>query len=155
MEFEKNPTENYAHGLVFQSAEGEVEAVGATFRELVNIKAKTVPLDEIRKHELEFSMWPDSPDRVIFTNYPIVIAQYLEEFFGRTKDMVKQIVEKSVEPDFDSDDIARRIKLGKKAFQLAGFIKLEFDNDTLQQMLDDQGAGLFTATNEMPSQPYE
>ena len=155
MQFELDPSEQYKHGIVLQAAEDEVETVASMYRERVNLKARAGNLDEIEKHERQFSMWSGTSDRTIFTNFPVQIAQLLEQFHKRTEQAVQEIIQESHEPLFDSDAIARRMELGDKAFQLAGLIKLEYDHDTLHQMLDDQGVDLFRVSEEIREQPSD
>jgi len=156
MKFDKNPpTDKHKHGLVFESEHDEVEAVAAAYREVVNQKAKSGKISDIKKHERDFSQWGNFPDQTILTNHPLQIALLLEGFYGRTAEAVREIVASCFEPAFDSDAIARRIDLGEKAFQLAGLIKLEYDNDTLDQMLDDHGVSLFATPAEAPEQPFD
>lgn len=143
MRFEQNPTDDHEHGIVLEAAQGEVEPVAAAYREHVFLMAKAGKIDKVLKHQREFSEWESSSDHTIFTNHPLSIAKLLESFHIATNEAVGDIVKSDSEPAFDSDAIARRIRLGNKAFQMAGLIKLEYDNDTLHQMLGEQGTSMF------------
>ncbi len=144
MKFEENPVEGYMHGLVFQASKDEVEAVGAAYRERIVLQVKASQIDQITLFDRNVSEWECSSDQTIYINYPLVITGIFEAFHNRTVKSVKEIASRSNEPAFDNDDIARRIRLGDKAFQLAGLIKLEYEQDTLHQMLDDFGTFMFT-----------
>lgn len=155
MKFEENPVDGYEHGLVFEAGEGEVEAIASTYREIVNHKIRDKKFYDIKPHERTFAKWGDTPDRTIYTSHPMYIASLLAAYHARTQAEVERLVAEASEPAFDSDAAARRIDLGEKALQLAGIITLEFDSDSLEQMLDDQGADLFTSTKDAPKNPRE
>lgn len=137
MQFELNPVEGYRHGIVLESANDEVETMAAVYREAIAIKVLELRVDEIQKHERDFSMWANLPDRTIFVNYPLQIAAKLEAFHDRTSKVLQEIAIAEAEPAFESDSIARRMYLGEKALQMAGFVRVEYDNENLQHELDE------------------
>lgn len=143
MKFEQTPAEGYEHGVILESAEGEVEALSAVMMEHIYLLAKDGHVDIASQFQRDASEWSGSSDRTIFINNPLSLATMLETFHDRTKVAVQEIVENASIPAFENDSIARRIRLGNKAFQMAGLIKLEYDNDTLHQMLGEQGASMF------------
>jgi hypothetical protein len=150
MQFESKPTEAYEHGLVLESAKDEVETVAAAYRERIHLKVAEGRLDEIQQHERDFSMWSSTPDRTLLTSRPLSIAHLLESFHGRTKATVEGIFLTNAEPAFESRSIARRMYLGEKAFQLAGLIRLEYDHESINQELDEQGVALFVEEKPAP-----
>lgn len=150
MKFEQNPTDDHKHSLIFETELDEVEAIAAAYRERLLILAKNDKIDQIDQFERDVSEWSDSSDRTIYTNNPLTIALTLESFHTSTNTAVKEIAARPGEPAFDSDAIARRMRLGDMAFLLAGKIKVEFDNDKLYQMLDDSGASLFESPAASP-----
>lgn len=155
MQFGADPAEGFKHSLTFEAADHEVEAVASAYRELVNTKAAAGNLDKIQPHERDFAMWPNVPDRTIFTNRPLSIAILLENFYDRTKEAVNDIATLSTEAAFDSDAVPRRLYLAEIAFNIAGLIKLQYDADTLQELLNDQGVELFSPGQSAPRHPYD
>lgn len=155
MKFEEHSGEGFNHELIFEAGEDEVEPVAATYRENVKSLVQAGEYDKITRAERIFSKWDNGSNLTIYTNKPIHIAMLLERFSERTQTEVEKIAKTGMEPAFDDDSIARRMDLGHKALQLAGLIKLEFDSDTIQLMLDEQGIDLFTDFSHAPKNPHE
>jgi hypothetical protein len=155
MKFEDQPTDRFAHGLVFECDKGEVEVIASAYRELVNLKYLEDDIDSVQDHEYKFSMWNNSPDQTLFTNYPLQIAVMLSEYHERTKRELVRIAKENYKPAFDCDALARRRELGEKALLMSMSIKMEFDNSTLLQMLDDQRVKLFETNENAPHNPNE
>ena len=155
MQFEEKPKDDYEYGIVFESAEDEVETAAAAYRELVNKKASAGHFDEIEPHERDFSMWTSTPNHTIYVNFPLKIAELLEEFHNRTDDEVSKIARRQYEPAFESDSVPRRMYLGEKALQMADLIRIKYDSEGISQELDNYIVEALSDTESAPEHPIE
>jgi hypothetical protein len=148
MKFEDLPEgADYKHRIAFEAGE-EVEAVGSAYRELVVMLAEEDKVDTIKKHELTFSTFDtDAPNGILVDN-PETVASVLDDFHKRTEQALARIAYGVAVP-FESDAIARRIKLGEVAEQLAGLIRGEFRADDLVREIDEHGPALFTGSDDI------
>lgn len=143
MKFEDLPSgDKYKHRIDFAKGE-EAEVVGATYRERVANLALAGQTAKILDHELEFSGWDSESEKSMFVNNPELIAAVLENFHKQTGDAIIRIAW-GIEASFDSDAIARRVALGKKANQLAGLIRGQSGVPELVRELDELDSALFT-----------
>jgi hypothetical protein len=99
--------------------------------------------EQIKEIDLTFSEMNSESEFAILASNPEIVALVLEEFHKRTDEAIKRIAW-NLELPFESDDIARRIKLGKVAEQLCGLIRGESQAAELGEELDRLGPALFT-----------
>lgn len=151
MKFETDPSEVHQHGLIFEASEGEVEVVAAMTRERIFTLFDTGASAEVAEHEYVLSKWTGQKNEGLHTNTPLETAEKLEWFKLRTKEAIDDIVMRSAEPPFDNNDITRRLELGEKALLMAGHIRVQYQADSWDKMLDESGASLFMA----PDKPVE
>ncbi len=150
MKFEEAQAEGYKHTITFESDEGEVEAAAAVYTEKNHMLVAANQFGQITQFDRNLSEWDPILDHRIFLNLPLEIAELFDRFHERTERAVGVIASRATVAAFESDAIARRMRLGDKAFQMAGLIKLQYDHDTLDRMLEDNGADMFKASRVEP-----
>lgn len=143
MKFEElGGEQKHKHSLIF--AEGdEVEAVASSYREYVAQMTLDGKFDELVDYQLDLSMWTEDQEQSVHVNDPEAIAKHLESFHDKTKIEAGKIADR-LEVPFDSDAIARRKKMGKKALHLAGLIRGHYGIDELVREIDELDSALFT-----------
>lgn len=122
MEFQKTNDKEHPHKLTFGGS--EPETVRAAYREYLYQLALKGNTGSISDYEVHIAGWEDGEEpRSILPNSYETVVTILEDFAEHTDEVIQRIPEETGVPAYQSEDIAERHALGKRALQLAQEIR--------------------------------